>query len=101
MFQEGVALPPFPRIIRQKGVHLELNQEVVEREGGTFVTNFPHTIDEETLSIPESLPDLIEEEESRPNLSLNTFEGLVQQGIIRQEVSPYRITNRPNRIWFY
>ena len=28
---EGVGLPPFPKIIRDKGVHLELEEEVVGR----------------------------------------------------------------------
>ena len=60
---EGVGLPPFPKIIRDKGV--------------TFVTAFPHAIDEETLSIPESLPDLLEEEESQPRSSLDSFEEFV------------------------
>ena len=60
---EGVGLPPFPKIIRDKGVHLELEKEVVGREGVAFITAFPHAIDEETLSIPKSLPDLLEEEE--------------------------------------
>ena len=98
---EGVGLPPFPRTIREKGVHLELEKEVVGREGVTFVTAFPHAIDEETLSIPESLPDLLEEEESQPRSSLDSFEEFVRQGIISREVSPYYITSRPNRIWFY
>ena len=71
------------------------------REGVTFVTAFSHAIDEETLSIPESLPDLLEEEESQPRSSLDSFEEFVQQGIISREVSPYHITSRPNRIWFY
>ena len=70
------------------------------REGVTFVTAFPHAIDEETLSIPESLPDLLEEEESQPGSSLDSFEEFVRQGIISREVSPYCIMNRPNRIWF-
>ena len=100
-FPEGVGLPPFPKTIRDKGVHLELEKEVVGREGVTFVTAFPHAIDEETLSIPESLPDLLEEEESQPRSSLDSFEEFVQQGIISREVSPYCITSRPNRIWFY
>ena len=60
MLSEGIGLPPFPKIIRDKGVHLELEKEVVGREGVTFVTAFLHAIDEETLSIPESLPDLLE-----------------------------------------
>ena len=55
-FPEGEGLPPFPKTIREKGVHLELEKEVVGREGVTFVTAFPYAIDEETLSIPESLP---------------------------------------------
>ena len=79
---EGVGLPPFPKIIRDKGVHLELEKEVVGREGVTFVTAFLHAIDEETLSIPESLPDLLEEEESQPRSSLDSFEVFVRQGII-------------------
>ena len=74
---EGVGLPPFPKIIRDKGVHLELEKEVVGREGVTFVTAFPHAIDEETLSIPESLPNLLEEEESQPRSSLDSFEEFV------------------------
>ena len=98
---EGVGVPPFPKIIRDKGVHLELEKEVVGREGVAFITVFPHVIDEETLSIPESLPDLIEEEESRLRSSLDSFEEFIQQGIISREVSPYCIENRPNRIWFY
>ena len=63
-FPEGVGLPPFPKTIREKGVHLELEKEVVGREGVTFVTAFPHVIDEETLSIPESLPNLLEKKAS-------------------------------------
>ena len=100
-YPEGVGLPPFPKTIRDKGVHLELERGVTGREGVTFVTAFPHAIDEETLSIPESLPDLLEEEESQPRSSLDSFEEFVQQGIISREVSPYCITSRPNRIWFY
>ena len=100
-FPEGVGLPPFPKTIRDKGVHLELEKEVVGREGVTFVTAFPHEINEETLSIPESLPDLLEEEESQPRSSLDSFEEFVRQGIISREVSPYCITSRPNRIWFH
>ena len=53
---EGVGLPPFPKITRDKGVYLELEKEVVGREGVTFVTAFPYAIDEETLSIPKSFP---------------------------------------------
>ena len=98
---EGVGLPPFPKTIRDKGVHLELEKEVVGREGVTFATAFPHVIDEETLSIPESLPDLLEEEESQLRSSLDSFEEFVRQGIISREVSPYCITSHPNRIWFY
>ena len=101
MLLEGVGLPPLPKITRDKGVHLELEKEVVGREGVTFVTAFPHAIDEETLSIPESLPDLLEEEESQPRSSLNSFEEFVRQGIISREFSPYYIKSRPNRIWFY
>ena len=73
---EGVGLPPFPKTVREKGVHLELEKEVVGR-GVTFATAFPHAIDEETLSIPESLPDLLEEEESQLRSSLDSFEELV------------------------
>ena len=76
-FPEGVVLPPFPKTIRDKGVHLALEKEVVGTGAGTFVTAFPHVIDEETLSIPESLPDLIEEEESQPRSSLDSFEEFV------------------------
>ena len=77
-FPEGVGLPPFPKTIREKRVHLELEkEEVVGREGVTFVTAFSHAIDEETLSIPESLPDLLEEEESQPRSSLDSFEEFV------------------------
>ena len=77
-FPEGVGLPPFPKTIRGKGVHLELaKEEVVGREGVTFVTAFPHAIDEEILSIPESLPDLLEEEESQNRSSLDSFEEFV------------------------
>ena len=61
--QEGVGLPPFPKMIREKGVHLELEKEVVGRGGVTLVTASSQATDEETLSIPESLPDLLEEEE--------------------------------------
>ena len=99
--QEGVGLPPLPKTIREKGVHLELEKEVVGREGVAFVTAFSQATDEETLSIPESLPDLLEEEESQPRSSLDSLEEFLQQGIIIREVSPYCIASRPNRIWFY
>ena len=99
--QEGVGLPPFPKTIREKGVHLELEKEVVGRGGVTFVTASSQATDEETLSIPESLPDLLEEEESQLRSSLDSFEEFVQQGIVSREISPYCITSRPNRIWFY
>ena len=99
--QEGVGLPPLPKTIREKGVHLELEKEVVGREGVAFITAFSQATDEETLSIPESLPDLLEEEESQPRSSLDSFEEFLQQGIIIREVSPYCIASRPNRIWFY
>ena len=77
MLLEGVGLPPFPKIIQDKGVHLELGEGVVRKEGVTFVTACPHAIDKETLSIPESLPDLLEEEESQPRSSLDSFEEFV------------------------
>ena len=70
-------------------------------KGVTFVTACPHAIDEENLSIPESLPDLLEEEEGQLRSSLDSFEEFVQQGIISREVSLYCIKSRPNRIWFY
>ena len=101
MLLEGEGLPPFPKTIRDKGVPLELEKEVVGREGVTFTTAFPQAIDEETLSIPESLPDLLEEEESQPRSSLDSFEEFVRQGIISREVSLYCIMSRPNRIWFH
>ena len=63
MLWEGVGLPPSPKIIQDKGV--------------AFVTDFPHAKDEETLSIPERLPDLIEEEESQPRSSLDSSEEFV------------------------
>ena len=77
MLLEGVGLPPSPKIIRDKGVHLELEEEVVGKEEVAFITAFLHAIDEETLSIPESLPDLLEEEESQPRSSLDSFEEFV------------------------
>ena len=101
MLQEGVELPPFLKTVREKGVHLELEKEVVGREGVTFATAFPHAIDKETLSIPESLQDLFEEEESQLRSSLDSFEEFVRQGIISREVSSHCITSHPNRIWFY
>ena len=100
MLQEGVGLPPFPKTIREKGVHLELEKEVVGR-GVAFVTASSQATDKETLSIPESLPNLLEEGESQLRSSLDSFEEFVQQGIVSREVSPYCITSRPNRIWFY
>ena len=99
--QEGVGLPPFPKTSREKGVHLELEKEVVGGEGVTLVTASSQATDEETLSIPESLPDLLEEGESQLRPSLDSFEEFVQQGIISREVSPYCIKGRQNRIWFY
>ena len=99
--QEGVGLPPLPKTIREKGVHLELEKEIVGREGVAFVTAFSQATDEETLSIPESLPDLLEEGESQPRSPLDSLEEFLQQGIIIREVSPYCIVSCPNRIWFY
>ena len=97
--QEGVGLPPLPKMIREEGVHLEL--ERVGGEGVAFVTAFSQATDEETLSIPESLPDLLEEGESQPRSPLDRLEELLQQGIIIREVSPYCIASRLNGIWFY
>ena len=99
--QEGVGLPPFPKTIREKGVHLELEKEVVEREGIPCATAFSQATEEETLNIPESLPDLLEEGGRQPGFPLGSFEEFLQQGIIIREVSPYCIVSRPNRIWFY
>ena len=101
MLQEGVGLPPLPKTIREKGVHLELEKEIVGGEGVAFVTAFSQATDEETLSIPEGLPDLLEEGESQPRSPLDSLEEFLQQGIIIREVSPYCIVSRPNRIWFY
>ena len=98
--QEGVGLPPFPKTIRENGVHLELEKEVVGR-GVAFITASSRATDEETLSIPESLPNLLEEGESQLRSSLDSFEEFVQQGIASREVSLYCITSPPNRIWFY
>ena len=70
-------------------------------EGVAFVTAFSQATDEETLCIPESLPDLLEEGGSQPRSSLDSLEEFLQQGIIIREVSPYSIASRPNRIWFY
>ena len=99
--QEGVGLPPLPKTIREKGVYLELEKEVVGGEGIPYTTAFSQVAEEETLSIPESLPDLLEEEEGHPGFPLSCFEEFLQQGIIIRGVSPYFIENRPNRIWFY
>ena len=78
--QEGEGLPPFPKTIRENGVHLELEKEVVGR-GVAFITASSRATDKETLSIPESLPDLLEEGESQLRSSLDSFEEFVQQGI--------------------
>ena len=59
--QEGVGLPPFPKAIREKGVYLELEKEVVGGEEVPYTIAFSQVEEEETLSIPESLPDLLEE----------------------------------------
>ena len=88
-------------MIREKGVYLELEKEVVGGEGIPYTTAFSQVAEEETLSIPESLPDLLEEGEGQPGFPLSLFEEFLQQGIIIREVSPYFIENRPNRIWFY
>ena len=101
MPQEGVGLPPLPKTIREKGVYLELEKEVVGGEGIPYTTSFSQVAEEETLTIPESLPDLLEEGEGQPGFPLSLFEEFLQQGIVIREVSPYFIENRPNRIWFY
>ena len=98
--QEGVGLPPLPKTIREKGVYLELEKEVVGGGGIPCATAFSQATEEETLSIPESLPKLLEEGGRQPGFPLG-FEEFLQQGIIIQEVSPYCIENSPNRIWFY
>ena len=38
--QEGVGLPPLPKTIREKGVYLELEKEVVGGEGIPYTTAF-------------------------------------------------------------
>ena len=99
--QEEVGLPPLPTTIREKGVYLELEKEVVGVEEIPCATAFSQATEEETLSIPESLPDLLEEGGRQPGFPLGRVEELFQQGIIVREVSPYCIENRPNTIWFY
>ena len=71
--QEGVGLPPLPKTIREKGVYLELEKEVVGGEGIPYTTAFSQVAEEETLSIPESLPDLLEEGEGQPGFSSKSF----------------------------
>ena len=88
-------------MIREKGVYLELEKEVVGGEEIPYTIAFSQVAEEETLSIPESLPDLLEEGGGQPGFPLSSFEKFLQQGIINREVSPYFIENRPNRIWFY
>ena len=80
MLQEGVGLPSLPKTIREKGVHLELEKEVVEREGVAFATAFSQATEEETLSIPESLPNLLEEEESQPRFYLVVLRSFSSKG---------------------
>ena len=99
--QGGVGLPPLPKTNREKGVYLELEKEVVEGEETPYATAFSQAAEEETLSIPESLPDLLEEGGRQPGFPVGGFEEFLQQGIIIREVSPYCNENRPNRIWFY
>ena len=99
--QEGLGLPPLPKAIREKGVYLELEEEVVGEEEIPHTIAFSQVAEEETLSIPESLPDLLDEEGGQPGFPLHSFEKFLQQGIINREVSPYFIENCPNRIWFY
>ena len=96
--QGGVGLPPLPR---EKGVYLELEKEVVGGEGIPYTITFSQVAEEETLSIPESLPDLLEEGGGQPGFPLGSFEKFLQQGIINRGVSSYFIENRPNRVWFY
>ena len=59
--------------------------------------SFPHAKDEETLSIPESLPDLIEEEESQPRSSLDSFEEFVRQGVISRGSFPVLYYEPPEK----
>ena len=69
-------------MIREKGVYLELGKEVVEGEGIPCATAFSQAAEEESLSIPESLPDLPEEGGRQPRFPLGSFEEFLQQGII-------------------
>ena len=99
--QGGVGLPPLPKTNRERGVYLEIEKEVVGGEGIPYTIAFSRVAEEEILSIPESLPDLLEEGGGQPGFPLSCFEKFLQQGIINREVSSYFIENRPNRIWFY
>ena len=78
--QERVGMPPLPKTIREKGVYLELEKEVVEGEGIPCATAFSQAIEEETLSIPESLPDLLEEGGRQPGFPLGSFEEFSSKG---------------------
>ena len=73
MSQEGVGLPPLLKTIREKGVYLELEKEVVGGEGIPCATAFSQATEEETLSIPESLPDLLEEGGRQPGFPFRLF----------------------------
>ena len=63
MSQEGLGLPPLPKAIREKGVYLELEEEVEGEEEIPHTITFSQVAEEETLSIPESLPDPLRRKE--------------------------------------
>ena len=54
--QEGVGLPPLPKTIREKGVYLELEKEVVGGEGIPYTTAFSQVVEEENSEYTRESP---------------------------------------------
>ena len=50
--QEGVGLPPLPKMIIEKGVYLELEKEVVGGEGIPYTIAFSQVTEEYTRESP-------------------------------------------------
>ena len=87
-----------PRAVRGPRMSRLLSGGKLGKEPSSYLDPISEEEGEDTLSIPDSLPDLVDmvEEEERPSPT-----GLVEKGILPPGSSLYQDRVRPNRFWVY
>ena len=90
-------LPPSPTNGSLGRVQLEKWEKLGQGEGPNSETS-REEIEEDTLSIPDSLPNLIDEGEGE---ELPSLVGLVEKGIVPQGLALCQGRTRVNRFWLF